>query len=77
MNPDIQKNNLHYYVGLLRMDDTKQRTSEQSDTCVTALHNIIRTMGFSRHDKICGEDFSGLDFGNIPFNHRPISTTFN
>ena len=63
----IIANNLHYYVDLLQMD-TKDRSSEQSDTCVTALQNVIRTMRFSRNDKICGEDFSRLDFGNIPFN---------
>ncbi|MCR5141888.1 MAG: WD40 repeat domain-containing protein [Ruminococcus sp.] len=63
----IKPNVLHYYIDLLRMDDAT-RTPEQSETCVTALHNIISTMRLSRHDKICGEDLSRLDFGNIPFN---------
>jgi len=65
---NIKKNNLHYYIDLLRMDDTKQRTPEESRPCVTALNNVIHTMQLSRHNKICGEDFSRLDFGNIPFN---------
>lgn len=64
----IQKNILHYYVDLLRMKDGEERTPKQSESCVTALHNVIRTMQLSRHDKVCGEDFSYLDFGNIPFN---------
>lgn len=64
----IQENELHYYINLLRMDDSEQRDTEESRGCVRALHNIIRTMRYSRHDKICGEDFSRLDFGNIPFN---------
>lgn len=67
MNQDIKRNNLHYYVDLLRMEG-KKHDHEQSETCVTALHNVIRTMRLSRHDKICGEDFSQLDFGNIPMN---------
>ncbi len=64
----IKPNILNHYVDLLRMDDSEERTPEQSETCVTALHNVISTMRLSRRDKICGEDFSHLDFGNIPFN---------
>ncbi len=60
MSLDIQKNELHYYVDLLR-------GKEWSETG-NALYNVIRTMRLSRHDKVCGEDFSQLDFGNIPFN---------
>ena len=67
MSLDIKKNNLHYYVDLLRMDG-KQRDFEQSETCVTALQNVIQTMKLSRHNKICGEDFTRLNFGNIPLN---------
>ena len=29
---------------------------------------IIQTMKLSRNNQICGEDFSNLDFGYIPFN---------
>lgn len=68
MSLDIQKNELHYYDDLLRMRDSEQRSSEQTKLCVRALHNVIRTMRFSRHDKVCGEDFSQLDFGTIPLN---------
>lgn len=60
----LQKNVLHDYVNILRMKESEDRTSEQSESCVRALHNIIRTMKMSRHDKICGEDFSRLDWGN-------------
>lgn len=68
MNLDIQKNELHYFVDLLRMKNTGQRDSDQSKDCVQALYNIIRTMCLSRHDRLCSEDFSQLDFGNIPLN---------
>lgn len=60
MNLDIKKNELHDYVDLLR-------GKEWSETG-NSLYNVIRTMRSSRHDKVCGEDFSQLDFGNIPFN---------
>lgn len=60
MSLDIKKNELHDYVDLLR-------GKEWSETG-NALYNVIRTMRLSRHDKVCGEDFSQLDFGNIPFN---------
>ena len=69
MKPIIQKNSLHYYVELIRMKDREERSPEQTEFCVTALHNVICTMRFSRRDNICGEDFSRLDFGNIPLNN--------
>lgn len=56
----IQKNVLHYYANLLR-----QKTWEETNG---ALYNVVRTMRMSRNDKVCGEDFSDLDFGNIPLN---------
>lgn len=65
MSLDIQKNELHYYVDLLRMKDTEQRDLEKSINCVQALYNVIRVMRYTRHDRICGEDFSWLDFRNI------------
>jgi len=68
MNLDIQKNKLHYYIDLLRMRDLEQRSVEKSKSCIKALHNVIRTMQYSRNDKICGENLSRLDWGNIPFN---------
>mgnify|MGYP004547758611 CR=1 FL=1 len=61
----IQKNVLHYYVNLLR-----QKTWEETDG---ALHNIIRTMRMSRNDKICLEDLSDLDFGNISLSNTDYS----
>lgn len=64
----IKKNILHYYVNLLRMHDGKRRVSEDKDTCIYALHNIIRTIKLAREKMICGEDLSNLDFGNIPLN---------
>lgn len=60
MNFKIKQNILHYYVDLLR-DQKWNKTGG-------ALHNIIRTMKITRYDKVCGEDFSRLDLGNIPFN---------
>lgn len=60
MSFEIKKNVLHYYVDLLR----EKAWNETGG----ALHNVIRTMRFSRHDRICGDDFSKLDFGNIPLN---------
>lgn len=50
----ITKNLLHYYVDLLR-GKNQQETG-------TALHNIIRSMSINRDSKVCGEDFSRLDF---------------
>ena len=57
-------NALHYYTDLLRVSNTKPKNKEHI-TCVRALNNIIHTMRVSRHNQICREDFSGLDFGNI------------
>ncbi len=59
MNQDIQKNNLHYYIELLR-----SKNLEQQD--VNVLYNIINTMKLSRNNMICGEDLSCLDFTGIP-----------
>lgn len=64
----MKQNLLQYYVSLLRTNKDTQVSSEHREQCVTALHNAIRTMCFSRNNKICGEDFSNLDFGNIPLN---------
>ena len=64
----MKQNLLKYYVSLLRTDKDTQVSSEHKEQCVTALHNAIRTMCFSRNNKICEEDFSNLDFGNIPLN---------
>lgn len=47
------------------MKDMEQRDSEKSMACVQALYNAIRVMRYTRHDRICGEDFSRLDFGNV------------
>ena len=55
-----RNNLLHYYVDILR-GKRRRETGE-------ALHNIIRTMCISRDNSVCGEDFSNLDFGSIPFN---------
>lgn len=60
MNFEIKENILHYYTDLLR--------EKSHDEIGKSLHNVIRTMRLSRHDKVCGENFSRLDFGNIPFN---------
>lgn len=35
---DMKKNELHYYIDLLRMNETKRRGS---DVCVRVLHNVI------------------------------------
>ena len=64
----INKNLLHYYVDLLRMQDRAHCVDERSELRVNALHNIIRTMKLARQEMICGEDLSNLDFGNIPLN---------
>lgn len=68
MSLGIQKNELHYYVGLLRMKDNTTPDVRDPEFKINALHNIIRTMCYSRHNTICGEDFSCLDFGSIPLN---------
>mgnify|MGYP007079220510 CR=1 FL=1 len=60
MDFEIQKNVLHDYVELLRGKKWNETGS--------ALHNVIRTMRYSRQNRICGEDFSCLDFGNFPLN---------
>ena len=78
MSLDIQRNELHYYVDLLRMRDSGQHYMDQTKICVKALHNIIRTMKFARHDKICDENFTNLDWGNLPFdcNHFSLNGDF-
>ena len=53
----LRKNVLHDYVELLR-GKTWNETGG-------ALYNVIRTMQMARHDRICGEDLTELDFGNI------------
>lgn len=68
MSQDIQKNELHYYVGLLQMKDNTNPRNRKTEFTNYALHNVIRTMRYSRHDMICGEDFSCLDFGSISLN---------
>lgn len=60
MSLDIKTNELHDYVDLIRGKEWNETGN--------ALYNVIKTMRLSRHDKVCGEDFSQLDFGNIPFN---------
>lgn len=55
-----ERNCLHFYCELLK--------NKSFDEGGKALYNIIRTMNMARNAKICGEDFSHLDFGNIPFN---------
>lgn len=59
-------NLLHFYLDLLRLDNEKTQSDPHG---VTALNNIIRTMRLVRRDRLCGEDFTRLDFGNIPLNH--------
>lgn len=70
----VLKNCLRYYIDLLRIRYTKQQKDVQSGSAVHALQNIVRSMRLSRHDKICGEDFSNLDFGNIPLNNIEFSS---
>jgi len=65
----IKNNVLHYYIDLLRIRDSDQRSLEKSKSCIKALHNVIATMRAARHDRICEEDFSRLDWGNIPINN--------
>lgn len=64
----MYKNILHYYVDLLRVTERKVHAVDIASQCVTSLYNTIRIMRYARHDLICGEDFSNLNFGNIPFN---------
>lgn len=66
MKLQIQKNILHYCIDLLRGKKWYETGG--------VLNNVIKTMQESRHDKICGEDFSDLDFKNIIFNN--ISWSF-
>ena len=61
-------NALHYYIDLLRMDETEERSEKHALSCVLALNNVIHTMSLSRHKRICREDFSKLDFGHISLN---------
>lgn len=56
----IQKNNLHYYVDLIR--------NNRQNECGCALNSIIHTMRLCRNNFICREDFSNLDFGYLPLN---------
>lgn len=69
----LQKNVLHYYVDLLRMHGGEIRNQKNADSYIAALNNIIHTMRKSRHDTICGEDFTSLDWGTIPFNNIDYS----
>ena len=57
---NIKQDCLHYYCSLLK--------GKSFDESGSALPNIIQTMKLSRHNKVLDEDFSNLDFGNIPFN---------
>lgn len=65
MNFEIKKNELHYYVDLLR--------EKVYDETENSLHNVIRTMSASRHSYVCYEDFSNLDFGNIQLSNIHFS----
>lgn len=47
---------LHYYLDLLR--------DENNDNY--GFHNILNTMKLSRHNKVCGEHFDGIDLKNEP-----------
>ena len=60
MKFNLQKNVLHYYMDLLR--------SKAVTDAGNALNNILVTMRRNRHDRICGECFDELDFGNILLN---------
>lgn len=64
----IDKNVLHYYIDLLRTRNVEERNWSETDSCVNALYNAIRTMKHSRKSMVCGEDLSYLDFGCIPLN---------
>ena len=45
-----------------------EHTIESAESSIQSLYNIVRTMRLARHNIVCSEDFSHLDFGNIPFN---------
>lgn len=66
---NIKRNELHFYVDLLRMHKSVCSSPEQSENNADALYNIIRVMKISRNNKLCGEDFSNLNFGKIPLNN--------
>ena len=68
MKMKITENVLHYYINLLRTRDIEERNRSETDSCVNALYNAIRTMKHSRKSMVCGEDLSYLDFGYIPLN---------
>lgn len=40
----IDKNVLHYYIDLLRTRNVEERNWSETDSCVNALYNAIRTM---------------------------------
>lgn len=65
----IKQNILHHYKSLLKEEELTKRSKKHSDYAIDALYNIINTMKLSRNNMICGEDFSYLDFGNIPMNN--------
>ena len=44
----IDKNVLHYYIDLLRTRNVEERNWSETDSCVNALYNAIRTMKHSR-----------------------------
>ena len=58
MGFQIQTNLLHYYRNLLKKKDGNGTS--------TSLQNIVNTMKISRNGKVCGENFSYLNFGSIP-----------
>lgn len=37
----INKNSLHYYVDLLRKQKEEKQTRQNTESCISALHNII------------------------------------
>ena len=65
MDLELKKNELHYYTALIR----NRKQSESGN----ALRNVIQTMAVSRNGYVCGEDFSNLDFGNVPLNNIHFS----
>lgn len=70
---NIQKNILHYYVDLLRIRNGKTRTADERNNCINALHNVIRTVSCTRHNHVCAEDFTYLDWGTISFDDIDFS----
>lgn len=64
MSLNIQKNELHHYLDLLRKP-VNSTDSNNNDIYYNPLHNVIRTMNLSRHGEICSENFSNLDFRSI------------